>query len=85
MLKLDEPLRKFLVDILPPGSGSVDPHIFADPDPGSQNLADPTDPDSKHCSELLYVQEYPNLEMYCTNFEKLPAIEKYMQSDILYA
>ena len=30
------------------GSGSVDPHIFADPDPGSQNLADPTDPDPKH-------------------------------------
>ena len=23
-------------------------HIFADPDPGSQNLADPTDPDPKH-------------------------------------
>ena len=30
---------QFLVDILPPGSGSVDLHIFADPDPGSQNLA----------------------------------------------
>ena len=32
------------------GSGSVDPHIFADPnpDPGSQNLADPTDPNPKH-------------------------------------
>ena len=32
----------------------MDPHIFAnpDPDPGSQNLADPTDPDpdSKHCT-----------------------------------
>ena len=37
---------QFLVDILPLGSGSVDPHIFADPDPGSQNLADP---DPKHC------------------------------------
>ena len=35
------------VDILPLGSGSVDPHIFADPDsdPGSQNLTDP-DPKS---------------------------------------
>jgi len=34
---------QFLVDILPLGSGSVDPHIFADPNPdsGSQNLADP--------------------------------------------
>ena len=30
-------------------SKSVDPHIFADPDPGSQNLADPTDPNPKHC------------------------------------
>ena len=39
---------QFLVDILPLGSGSVDPHIFADPDPGSQNLADLTDPDPKH-------------------------------------
>ena len=62
-LKLDEPFRnqeifiislfsywgfEFLVDILPLGSGYVDPHIFADPDPGSQNLADPTDPDPKH-------------------------------------
>ena len=32
---------QFLVDILLLGSGSVDPHIFAYPDPGSQNLADP--------------------------------------------
>ena len=23
----------------------MDPHIFADPDPGTQNLVDPTDPD----------------------------------------
>ena len=28
-------------DILTFGSGSVDPHTFADPDPGSQNVADP--------------------------------------------
>ena len=36
------------VDILHLGSGFVDPHIFAEPgpNPGSQNLADPTDPDS---------------------------------------
>ena len=26
----------------------MDPHIFSDPDPESQNLADPTDPDPKH-------------------------------------
>ena len=39
---------QFLVDILPLVFGSVDPHIFADPEPGSQNLADPTDADSKH-------------------------------------
>ena len=44
---------QFLVDILPLGSGSMDPHIFAepDPDPGSQNLVDPTDPDPKHCNK----------------------------------
>jgi len=29
----------------------MDPHIFADPDPGSQNLADPMDPDPKHCNK----------------------------------
>ena len=41
-----------LVDILPLGSGSVDPHIFAhpDPDPGSQN---PTDPDPKQSSKSM--------------------------------
>ena len=38
------------VDILPLGSGSVDPHNFADPDQGSQNL---TDPDPKHCRQWL--------------------------------
>ena len=41
---------QFLVDILALGSGSVDPHIFVDPDPGRQNLADPTETDPKHCS-----------------------------------
>jgi len=37
---------QFFVDILPRGSA-----FFADPDPGSQNLADPTDPDPKHSPE----------------------------------
>jgi len=41
-------VKKFLVDILPLGSGSVDPHVFADLDPGSQNL---TDPNPKSCSK----------------------------------
>ena len=27
----------------------MDPLIFADPDPGSQNLVDPTDPDPQYC------------------------------------
>ena len=49
-------LLQFLVDILPFGSGSVDPHIFADPDPGSQNLADPKDPDPKHCFKVNYAR-----------------------------
>ena len=29
----------------------MDPQIFADPDPGSQNLADPTDPN--HSTDFL--------------------------------
>ena len=41
-----------MADILLFVSGSADPHSFKDPDPGSQNLADPTDqdpdPDSKY-------------------------------------
>ena len=43
---------QFLVDILPLGSG--DPHIFAGPDPGSQNLTDPSDshPDPKHWTQI---------------------------------
>ena len=32
---------QFLVDIFLLESGSVDPHIFADTDPGNQNLEDP--------------------------------------------
>ena len=43
----------FLVDSLPLGSGFLDPHIFADPDPGSQNVADPTEPDPKHCKNIM--------------------------------
>ena len=43
----------FLVHILPLRCGSVDPHILADPDPGSQNLADPTDPDPKHWNRAV--------------------------------
>ena len=39
---------QFMVDILPLGSGSVDPQTNADPDPGNQNIADPTDPVRKH-------------------------------------
>ena len=33
----------------------MDPHIIADlnPDPGSQNLADPMDPDPKHWDKLF--------------------------------
>ena len=42
-------LLQFLFDILPLGIGSVDTHIFADPDPGSQNFAESTDSDPNHC------------------------------------
>ena len=47
---------QFLVDILPLGSGSVDPHIFADPDPDpvSQNLADPMDPDLSTAFKYIF-------------------------------
>ena len=40
----------------------MDPDIFADPDPdpGSQNVADPTDPDPKHCLVL---------QVYSLNFK----------------
>ena len=53
---------QFLVDIFSLESGSVDPHIFADPDPGSQNLADPTDPDPypTHWKLLLKKCEFGN-------------------------
>ena len=44
---------QFLVDIFLLVPGSVDSHILADPDPGSQNLADPTDPDPKRCCKLI--------------------------------
>ena len=33
------------------GSGSVHPHIYADPDQGSRNVADTTDSDPKHCKK----------------------------------
>ena len=39
----------------------MDPHTFADPDPGSQNLADPTDPDPKHWFEGIY--GYPGVTL----------------------
>jgi len=43
---------QFLVDISP--LGSVDPHIFPDPDPGSQNLADPMDPPTDPVPDQLH-------------------------------
>ena len=56
-------LLQFFVDILILGSGSVDPHIFANsnPDPGTRNVADPMDPDPdpEHWSnvcELAHVE-----------------------------
>ena len=51
-------LFQLFVDILTLESGSVDPHIFADPDPGSQYVEDPTDPDLKHCLVLIR-HKYP--------------------------
>ena len=34
----------------------MDPHIFADPDPGSQNLADPPDPDPKNWLLVIMIK-----------------------------
>ena len=45
----------FLVDILPLGSGSMDPHNFSDPDPRRPNLGDSTDPDPKHCNKKITI------------------------------
>ena len=54
---------QFLADALRLGSGSVDSHTFGDPDPnsGSQNFADLTDPDPKHWYIVLY-----NFKTECT-------------------
>ena len=41
--RIKKVVLQILVDILPFGSGSVDPHIFADPD---------SDPDPKPCFKL---------------------------------
>ena len=38
----------------------MDPHIFADPDPGSQNLADPTNRDPKHGSFITTIHFPPS-------------------------
>ena len=53
----------------------MDPHIFANPDPGSQNLADLMDPDPvpKHCFKY-YVTNLSiqiNVDWTITFFKKL--------------
>ena len=49
-----------LVDFLPLGFGSLDPHIYTDPNSGSQNLADPTDPHPDHCHKGQGLQSQAN-------------------------
>ena len=46
---------QFLVGILPLGFGSVGPHIFADPDPGSRN--------PKHWSKANIIRELLKIRM----------------------
>ena len=41
--------RESNIYFMPLGSGSVNPHIFADLDPESRNIANSTDPDLAHC------------------------------------
>jgi len=48
-LRVKKLFLQFFVDIFPLESRFMDLYIFADPDPGTQNLADPTDPGPKHC------------------------------------
>ena len=43
-----EVFLRFLIHVLALASGSLNPLIFADLDTGRSNVADPTDPDSKH-------------------------------------
>ena len=46
----------FWLMVLPLGYGSVDPNIFADPDPGRQNV---TVPDPKHSTKIIiYPMEF---------------------------
>ena len=40
----------------------MDPHIFPDPDPGSQNVANLTDPDPKHCFWIMFL---PRFKLLC--------------------
>ena len=51
----------------------MDPHIFADPDPGSQNLADPTDPDPKHWDDQTHQTYFFVItqitQMICSNLK----------------
>ena len=42
----------------------MDPHIFADPDPGSQNVADPTDPNPKQWFKDLQTKGEKKNEIY---------------------
>ena len=62
MLKLDEPFRNQEIFIISLFFNSSDPHgstFFAvqDPDPGSQNLADP---DPKHWYNVYYTLIFDN-------------------------
>ena len=79
-------ILKFLVDILPLGSGSVNPHFFADPDPDpeSQNLADPRDlePDPKHWINLLDCS-YSGVLYSFLKYDSLPYLNLF-NSDVRY-
>jgi len=61
---------QFKVDILPLGSGSVDPPIFADPDPGTQILADQTDPDPKHQTFYMHKTKIGKY-IFCLNIKSI--------------
>ena len=69
---------QFLIDILPLGSESVVPHIFAESDPGSQNVADP-----KHWFELwkkvyLWLYRSAMTSLFCSGIwtRRLKAVSR---------
>ena len=57
-------------------SGSKAPHIFADPDPGRHNVADPTDPNPDYC--------FPSFPFACSSSFLFPSPNYFSPSPITH-